>query len=474
MLILLAAIAAAYSPRAVAQFETRAGSSTGLNVPESVLTGDFNRDGNFDLAVVMNLPIGSVKILLGKGDGTFRSGPAYAVGVAPFFATAASLRQDGVLDLVVGDALSNNIYVLLGNGDGTFQSAVAFPTNGRPVYVGIGKFAGSGNLDIVDLTGNSAECNCVEVLPGNGDGTFRAAIDTPVPYNIDGFAMAVGDFNDDGKLDVAVGGGFFSTNQVDILLGNGDGTFTADGYYLLDSTPQSVATAYFTGNKKNLDLAIANEAGPGVAVLLGNGDGTFQQPTYYDTNFPTWVIATDLNGDGKVDLAASNFGLSSQYQPGVTVFRGNGDGTFRPGIFYLVGVQGDYVAAGDFNGDRRPDLVVVDGLGDEVYTLLNTGVVIFSPPTPLNFKDQAVGTTSAPLTVKVANTGTTTLKIASMKASAEFGVTSTCGASVAAGAKCTISVTFSPTKKGSQQGTITIIDSASTKPQVIEVLGTGT
>jgi len=471
--ILLAALATACGSRAFAQFETRASAPT-TNRPRSVVTGDFNRDGNLDVAAVMNLPFGSVKILLGNGDGTFRAGPAYAVGVAPFFAAAASLRQNGVLDLVVGDSLSQNVYVMLGNGDGTFQAPVAYPTNGRPVYVDTGKFAGSGNLDIVDLTGNGAECICVEVLPGNGDGTFRAAIDTPVPYNIDGFAMAVGDFNDDGNLDVAVTGAFFSTSQVDILLGNGDGTFTADGYYLLASTPQSVATAHFTSNEKNLDLVIADYGGNNLSVLLGNGDGTFQQPVYYDTNSPTWVLATDVNGDGKIDLAASNYGISAQYPAGVTVFRGNGDGTFQPGVFYLVGKQGNYVVAGDFNGDRKPDLVFVDGLGDAAIMLLNTGVVSFSPTTPLNFKSQAVGTTSQPLTVKLANTGTSALKIASMKASTEFAVTSTCGASVAAGAKCTISATFSPTEKGAKQGAITIIDSASSKPQVIEVLGTGT
>jgi hypothetical protein len=101
-------------------------------------------------------------------------------------------------------------------------------------------------------------------------------------------------------------------------------------------------------------------------------------------------------------------------------------------------------------------------------------VASFSPTTPLNFGKQDVGITSAPQTVTLTNRGSTELKIQSIKASAEFAVTSTCGARVAPGANCKISATFSPTKQGAAQGTISIIDNASTKPQVIELLGTGT
>jgi len=289
-----------------------------------------------------------------------------------------------------------------------------------------------------------------------------------------GYAIARGDFNLDGKLDVAVVGEGSPGFQVAILLGNGDGTFTPDGYYPVSSVPGSIATGYFTSSKTKIDLAVANDEGGSLSVLLGNGDGTFQQAVNYDTNFPTWVIAQDLDGDGKSDLVAASEGPAPEYQPGVNVFKGNGDGTFQAAVFYPAGKNASYVAAGDFNGDHKPDLVVVDSLAESVITLLNTGVVSFSPTTPLNFQKQAVGTTSSPQSVTLANTGTTTLKIASMKASTEFGVTSTCGASAAAGATCTISATFSPTQKGAKRGTITIIDSASTKPQVIEVLGTGT
>jgi hypothetical protein len=106
-------------------------------------------------------------------------------------------------------------------------------------------------------------------------------------------------------------------------------------------------------------------------------------------------------------------------------------------------------------------------------TLLNTGVVSFSPTAPLNFKKQQHGTTSAPQTVTLTNTGKAELKISAMKASAQFGMSSTCGKEVAAGSNCTISVTFSPKTQGAKSGTVTINDSASSKPQVIELSGTG-
>jgi hypothetical protein len=470
--VLVAAVA--LEARALAQLETRASLPLQPNVPYSLVVGDFNRDGKLDVAEVNFLPAGSVGIFLGNGDGTFGAASSYAVAVLPLSIAAASLRGNGILDLVVSDKLSDDVWVMLGNGDGTFQTPVPSATTAESTVVTLGDFTGRGNIDILALEGTDTQgidCNCVEVLPGNGDGTFGAPITTPVPYNITGFGMVAGDFNNDGKLDLAVGGGFFSTYQIDILLGNGDGTFSADGYYPVGALPGSIAVGRFTTNK-NVDLAAGNETA--VAVLLGNGDGTFQQAAYYDTWFPSWVVAEDFNGDGKIDLIASNAGLPPQYPPGVTVFKGAGNGTFQAGVFYPAGKAGDFVGSGDFNGDHKPDLALLDSSGYAVITMLNTGVVSFSPTTPLNFKKQAVGTKSNPLTVILTNTGSTALRIASMKASTEFAVTSTCGASVAAGAKCTISATFSPTQKGARQGTISIIDSASTRPQVIELLGTGT
>ncbi len=342
--------------------------------------------------------------------------------------------------------------------------------------VALGDFTGSGNLDIAATEGYSVQhvdfCNCLEVLPGNGDGTFGPPVTTPLPGGLTAYVVTPGDFNNDGKLDIAAGGESFPNYEVAILLGDGDGTFSADGQYLIGGAPSSITGGYFTSSKTKLDLAVV-----GLDVLLGNGNGAFQRPVPYVSNtLPSWVVAQDVDGDGKVDLVTSDVGSYKARPAGVSVYKGNGDGTFQNGVFYHVGSDegGWYVAAGDFNGDGKPDLVVVNQVNSILTTLLNTGVVSFSPTTPLNFKKQAVGTTSPPQRVKLTNTGTTALRIASMKASAEFAVTSTCGSSVAAGASCTIRDTFSPTKKGAAQGTISILDSASSKPQVIELFGTGT
>lgn len=164
---------------------------------------------------------------------------------------------------------------------------------------------------------------------------------------------------------------------MEILLGNGDGSFRQGATYPVGAGPTSVAVADFNGDHKS-DLAVAESEGVGVGVFLGNGDGTFGPRVDYPAYGPVWVAAADLNRSGKVDIVGANIAFPS----GVTVLMGNGDGTFQSVAYYPDGEEDRFVAVGDFNGDRLTDIVVADYGSGSVIALLNTGVVDFSPTTP--------------------------------------------------------------------------------------------
>jgi hypothetical protein len=455
-----------------AQFETR-GRSVAEFEPYSIAVGDFNHDGNLDMTVAATGLTGgpSIAVLLGKGDGSFLPTVGYNAGVGPTSIVAADFNHDGNLDLAVANSLSDYVSVFLGNGDGTFTPGPQNPTTLAPqAVVAVGDFNGDGIPDLIALS-RSNPCKCISVFLGNGDGTFQDAIITEPSFDVE--SIGIGDFNRDGKLDVVTAGNF----TVNVLLGNGDGTFKYGASFPSPESPESIAVADFNNDHK-LDLAIANSEGGSVSVLIGNGNGTFQPAVDYPIAFATWVAAADLTGNHKLDLIVANDVIEGFHTySGATVFRGNGDGTFQqPGSFYESDPVSDtsYVAVGDFNNDRKPDIAITDFGYNDIVVMLNTGVVSFTPSTMLLFNQQAVSTTSPPQKVTLTNTRSAALKVASIEAAGQFEMKTTCGKAIAVGEDCTVSVTFSPRTKGKLNGTVTLIDNASSKPQVIAMQGTGT
>lgn len=457
----------------LAQFNTSS-SSPIIYEPISVATGDFNRDGKLDIAAAAWYT-GQVAVLLGNGNGngTFRTSVYYTIDdniESVEWISVADFRGTGNADLAVADRLGLNVSVLLGNGDGTFQPPVQYSTSpNSPTYVAVGDFNGDRIPDLI-----VAAEPTVSVMLGNGDGTFQLPINTSI-FSPAGYQpLALGDFNRDGKLDVAVVKA--DDPELGILLGNGDGTFHEGANYAVGEFANSITVGDFNGDQK-LDLAVTNGTGNQIYVLLGNGDGTFQSKTPFLANGPAAITTADVNGDGQLDLLFIAEALHSHTPTTLlTVVLGNGNGTFQKPANYSSFVTGGELALGDFNGDHKPDVAIADEDGEAVDVLLNTGVVSFSPTTPISFTPQLLGTSSAPQQIKLTNTGTTALSITSKRASGPFQLTSgtTCGTTVPAGDKCTLSVIFHPTAAGFRNGLLEVNDSASSKPQVLALSGTGT
>jgi hypothetical protein len=334
------------------------------NHPSSLAVGDFNGDGNLDLAVT-NQQDNTVTILLGNGDGTFTSAPVNpATGNGSASIAAGDFNGDGNLDLAVANQQDNTVTILLGNGNGTFTAAPASPATGNgPASIAVGDFNGDGNLD---LAVTNQQDKTVAILLGNGDGTFRVA-NSQATGRFPG-AIAVGVFNGSGNLDLAVANR--QDNTVTILMGNGDGTFTAmPGSPETGGYPVSIAVGDFNGDG-NQDLAVANSSDNSVTILLGNGDGTFStaSPSPAIGASPTSLSAGDFNGDGKLDLAVANIGNTA------AILLGNGDGTFaNAGGSPSVGPGVSSLTIGDFNGDGLPDLAAVSANRNTV-TILTTGL----------------------------------------------------------------------------------------------------
>jgi hypothetical protein len=365
-------------------------SPTFASYPAREVTADFNGDGIPDLAVISSDnsfgggPF-TVAVFLGNGDGTFRTGPTIQPSDMWIYPSMISgdFNGDGKPDLAIlsyDGSTTSYLTILLNNGDGSFSAkptVVAYQqgSTGGDVILGTmatADFNGDGKLDLA-VVGDYVSSGGVTILLGKGDGTFTATGPNLDP-TADFALIATGDFNGDGITDFVTPNYFEFGGSPTIFLGKGDGTFTfKKTSFTLDYFPTSVAVGDFNGDGV-LDLAFSDLNG--VEIALGNGDGTFNETSASPIQVPDELYslqAGDFNHDGKLDLAGWD-----TYFGQIVLLLGAGDGTFAvmkttPGVSpSTFGIH--QIAAADFNGDGVPDLAML------TYSV-NTASILLTVPT---------------------------------------------------------------------------------------------
>ncbi len=346
-------------------------------LPQSLLAGDFDGDGNIDVVVLHGLSV-AASLFLGNGDGTLQqpiqvvpSYPAASVATGQLFgetAVAADFNGDGREDLAMASTLSSVVPMLLGDGNGQFEGQTANATGDGPLSVAVGDVNGDGIPDLAVVDALSSD---VTILLGEGDGSFVISerLSTPIfPASV-----AMGDFNGDRRLDLVVAAA--GASSVTVFLGNGDGTFVQAQSYKVGLVPASAVVGDFTGNNIE-DFAVANTESNSISVFLGNGDGTFRSAGVYDVGQePVSIVAGDFEGNGLLDLVVADLASNT-----VSILRNLGNGRFAAPVAISVGSEPDSLAVGDLNGDGIPDVAVANASSGSVSVLLGEGKKTSSTP----------------------------------------------------------------------------------------------
>jgi Flp pilus assembly secretin CpaC len=319
----------------------------------------------------------------------------YDVGTAPVALALADINGDGHVDLIVannGDGKTDGtVSILLGVGDGTFgkQSLITIPGGtlpSTPTAVAVGDFDGDNNLDIAVADSSN---NDVVILFGDGKGNFAApTAATTYATGSNPVALLAADFNVDNIPDLAVVNHGIGAAQgtVSILLGSTKrgrtNTFLAKTDYTVGIAPSAITSAKLDDrNNTFIDLAVTNAADSTVSVLLGDGTGKFSlspKGPYPTGKNPQGIAVADFNRDGHVDLA-----VADETDGNVSILLGNGDGTFATHTDFTAGSGPVGIFAGDFTGEGNPDLVVADSTGPNQDVLVGNGDGTFNIPLSL-------------------------------------------------------------------------------------------
>jgi uncharacterized protein (TIGR03437 family) len=361
----------------------------------SVVLADFDGDGTVDIIVGTGNPVllsGSptLTVLFGQGGGEFLAAPVAWTGAYPLIATA-DFDGDGIPDLVTADG-SGNLTILKGKGNGEFSPVFVYNfEDGFPGSLAVADFNHDGKPDVAVFLPSGSPVKVLLFL-GKGDGTLAAPLVLSAPdavFNGSPSFLGAVDLNGDGIPDLAVA----AQDAIWVWIGKGDGTFSAPASYPVQGAYGALAFGDFNGDGKvDVAVATANQGQSAIALLPGKGDGTFlaassisipvpsNPPAGYFTQGAENLVAADLNGDGRLDLASILIDNSGNGL-GIAILLGKGDGTFQtPAILPQTAYS---LAAADLNGDRIPDLVL-GGTPNGTFVLLGNGDGTFQPETQIS------------------------------------------------------------------------------------------
>lgn len=328
------------------------------------------------------------------------SAQTFPSGSSPYDVVAADINSDGLLDLAVadhGDAAVGDVGMLLGVGDGTFQAATHFPAGEHPVALAAGDLNLDGSKDLVVVSqGDEQDGSAsVNVLLGTASGSFHEPVTAILDSeNVGGDVLAIGDFDGNGKPDVAVADNSGDplagdVGSIILLVGNGDGTLQAPRRFPAGENPVAIVATDLTGDG-TLDLAVAGKQSSAVTLLRGDGLGTFEPTLTLDVlSRPTSMTMGDMNRDGLTDLivirGASNGGNTRAFRSGIDILLAADNEQFawhaqdiRSMLTFGPDVQfpppPHSVRAGDFNGDSQLDVVAItDAHGASVTVMPGNG-----------------------------------------------------------------------------------------------------
>ncbi len=342
-------------------------STGGSSNPTGLVSGDFNGDMKPDL-VVTKPTTNQVAVMLGDGTGGFGAPASISTGGSnPYAVVAGQFNADTNLDIVVTNANSNTVSLLLGDGMGGFSAPAIFGVGSSPISVAVGDFNNDMNQDLAVANFGGFFAGTVSVLLGTGTGSFSPAINIPVRTQPS--YIAVGNFNGDGNLDLAVAN--FGSNNLSILLGTGSGTFTAAPDVATGSGPVAIAVGDFNADGKS-DLVVANYNSNTVQFYTGTGTGTFSNAiavTSASGSIPISIAVADVNNDGNPDLAIAYRGTTQVR----ILFGGSGNFGQGSGIgSFTIGSAPNAIITADFNSDGEPDFATANTSSDNVSVLINS------------------------------------------------------------------------------------------------------